>query len=544
MKDKSKGQPDIELLYTASTGEQIQDIAYDFVDESLYWTEKKSRSIKKLQFSADSKETTFYQSETDEFHALAIDLCNRTLYFTNSNPTNPSVNMISINSTSNHKAVSMMLGNATNHYQPFAITIDHTSDRIYLADKREGSMYSIDSMNRNGQDFRSEFSNRDRTPISVAVNGEFVYYVDSSNNNIRRLAKGQSYQNRDSNFVLSYHDTPVDLIIQKNMLGDSTLPQCKKIQSKLQSMKEAKSKTTIEAVEKHCLNDGKFIKSTGKCMCKKEFEGDFCERDLCYNYCLNDGECYIRNNKPVCSCSGKFNGVHCEHSVCPENYCLNGGVCRPDAYNNPKCSCDDNEKFIGARCELEVKNVCFQYCLAGKTKKIDGLLEKLCNQKCPSFVVPTSPTGPEPPTEDIETPKMSSENLTQNSTSAFESCSHKYTANVTYIVLAVCFTSSLLLFLVIMVLIHKFNNPARPKIRKKYVVHKNMEPLTCRPSTTEQCEVIIEDCCNMNICDTPCFDPKVLQQEINNANINVTLTSSRKCREDKDELLKNMELDY
>lgn len=97
---------------------------------------------------------------------------------------------------------------------------------------------------------------------------------------------------------------------------------------------------------------------------------------------------------------------------------------------------------------------------------------------------------------------MSSGNLIQNSTSAFESCSHKYTANVTYIVLAVCFTSSLLIFLVIMVLIHKFNHPARPKIRKKYVVHKNMEPLTCRPTTTEQCEVIIEDCCNMNICDT------------------------------------------
>lgn len=77
-----------------------------------------------------------------------------------------------------------------------------------------------------------------------------------------------------------------------------------------------------------------------------------------------------------------------------------------------------------------------------------------------------------------------------------------YNANITYIVLGVCFTMSLLIFLIIMMLIHKFNHPARPKIRKKYVVHKNMEPLTCRPSTTEQCEVIIEDCCNMNICDT------------------------------------------
>lgn len=381
MKDKNKGQPDIELLFSSPTiGEQIQDIAYDFVDDNLYWTEKQSRSIKKLQLT-NMKVTTFYQSETDDFHALAIDLCNRTLYFTNSDYKNPSVNMISINSTSNRKVVSMTVGNKTNHFQPFAITVDHTSDRIYLADKREGSLYSIDSMNRNGQEFRNELYNRDRTPVSVAVNGNFVYYVDSSNNHIRRLSKGQKNQDIDSSFVKTYVDIPVDLIIQKNVLGDSTLPNCKRIQSKLQSMKEVRSKIMVEAIEKHCLNDGKFIKSTGKCMCKIEFEGDYCEKDLCYNYCLNDGECYIKNNKPECGCSGEFNGAHCEHSVCPDKYCLNGGVCRADIYNNPKCDCDEDEKFIGARCELNVENACIQYCLAGKTKKIDIRLERLCNQK-------------------------------------------------------------------------------------------------------------------------------------------------------------------
>ena len=73
--------------------------------------------------------------------------------------------------------------------------------------------------------------------------------------------------------------------------------------------------------------------------------------------------------------------------------------------------------------------------------------------------------------------------------------------NLTYVILGVCFTLSLLFFLIIMLVIHRLHKPVRPKIRKKYVVHKNIEPLTCRP-TTEQCEVIIEDCCNMNICET------------------------------------------
>ena len=49
----------------------------------------------------------------------------------------------------------------------------------------------------------------------------------------------------------------------------------------------------------------------------------------------------------------------------------------------------------------------------------------------------------------------------------------------------------------------RYYQPIRPKIKKTYVVHKNVTPtpLTCRP-TTQQCEITIEDCCNMNICDT------------------------------------------
>lgn len=92
--------------------------------------------------------------------------------------------------------------------------------------------------------------------------------------------------------------------------------------------------------------------------------------------------------------------------------------------------------------------------------------------------------------------------------------------------------------------------PLRPKIKKTFVVTKNVTPLTCRP-TTQQCEITIEDCCNMNICDTvngtflfshppkmltfnvffyhlqPCFDPKTLQREAR--------------KEDKKNLLSNMD---
>lgn len=41
----------------------------------------------------------------------------------------------------------------------------------------------------------------------------------------------------------------------------------------------------------------------------------------------------------------------------------------------------------------------------------------------------------------------------------------------------------------------------RPRIKKRVVVNKNVTPLTYRPQVA-QCEITIEDCCNMNICET------------------------------------------
>lgn len=122
--------------------------------------------------------------------------------------------------------------------------------------------------------------------------------------------------------------------------------------------------------------------------------------------------------------------------------------------------------------------------------------------------------------------------------------------NKTALFVSVGVVASLLLVFIIVTSIRCVYKPLRPRIKKTYVVHKNVTPtpLTCRP-TTEQCEITIENCCNMNICDTvsriiyysywwwkflskssksravfficnsyvcyfqPCFDPKTLQAE-------------------------------
>lgn len=75
--------------------------------------------------------------------------------------------------------------------------------------------------------------------------------------------------------------------------------------------------------------------------------------------------------------------------------------------------------------------------------------------------------------------------------------------NKTALFVSVGVVMSLALVFIIVTTIRCVYKPLRPRIKKTYVVHKNVTPtpLTCRP-TTEQCEITIENCCNMNICDT------------------------------------------
>lgn len=137
--------------------------------------------------------------------------------------------------------------------------------------------------------------------------------------------------------------------------------------------------------------------------------------------------------------------------------------------------------------------------------------------------------------------------------------------NMTAILVTVGVVCSLALVYLIVSVLRRFYRPIRPKIKKTFVVHnksdrKNRTPLTCRPAP-EQCEITIENCCNMNICDTvsarsplrhfengnimcyllcviismqPCFDPKAIQQEMNK-------DAARK--DDRYTLLGNMEGD-
>ena len=74
--------------------------------------------------------------------------------------------------------------------------------------------------------------------------------------------------------------------------------------------------------------------------------------------------------------------------------------------------------------------------------------------------------------------------------------------NLIYIIVAAVLVTIVLIVVMVLGAIRHWYKPARPKIKKTYVVRKNLTPMTYRPAPQEQCEITIENCCNMQYCDT------------------------------------------
>lgn len=91
---------------------------------------------------------------------------------------------------------------------------------------------------------------------------------------------------------------------------------------------------------------------------------------------------------------------------------------------------------------------------------------------------------------------------TISSASLSQSC--KYRETVIYCVMAVLVAVCAVLLVATVVLLRRLHLlRKRPRIKKRIIVNKNVTPLTaCSPVPHDQCEITIENCCNMNICET------------------------------------------
>ncbi|KAH8379356.1 hypothetical protein KR009_004351, partial [Drosophila setifemur] len=540
--------------------ETVGGLAYDPLNRNLFWSDILQRKI--FFASVDSpagqapKVLVDLSQEGGRPEGVAVDVCRRKLYWTNSNITHPSVERVDLDG--NNRTVII----DSNIDMPKGIVVDQLSDRLFWIDDLKGVFFAVMSSKLDGSDRQLVLKDKHHEPQNLAVTNDAIYWTDRTTNSVWSHPKVAAVKVTTTSRPETEEDTtdgiesrqesePVEdcpLVrvanlseeargivarngfyqrLQKDAHCSSIVRKVKMRLDEMNRHKEMRSlvdKKMAQLEEDHCMNAGSYVPQRDLCICPPGFKGSRCEIRECHNYCVH-GTCQISELAyPKCYCQPGFSGERCEVSQC-SGLCLNGGHCRlAEKDQEPagsSCECPTN--FAGARCEHNSTEICALFC---RLLKFDPEIHVPfgCHDICEELALDNSTNIAIPQYQHLEVclaPTV-------------------WTSSAISIVM-VGIVSSLLLVSVIVHGIRRLYKPKRPRIRKTFVVRKQPRtnsagdtPLTNRPMATEQCEITIENCCNMNICETPCFDPHLVEQ---------TLAKSGSCKEDKKILIHNMEDD-
>ncbi|KZC13615.1 Protein cueball [Dufourea novaeangliae] len=493
----------------------IIGIAFDAKTRTLFWSDALKEVIMRMHVPLDGppEEPILLHNLTRRSpRGIALDLCNSHIYWVNSINTNPSVQRSNLDGTERITVIS------ENLYEPLAVAIDHVEEKLYWIDDVEGIRSKIERSNLDGTERELFLHNKHQLPVYLTVDRDAIYWSDWSHRTIWTVPKNASAGDPPIEFrsyrTLDQEADPNGIVARDNTGGID----CAAIARKRQMTNYANATYTQRIVEsfnnlttsteesesitqssRYCLDHGRLDENHGTCRCKLGFAGKHCEINLCHNYCLG-GTCSINSRgSPMCKCSSTFVGPRCETDLC-KDYCLHDGQCSVQN-ERPVCSCKYSE---GVRCEdlSNTSKMCEIFC--ARTDPVPISL-RVINCRCG------------------ETNKTSAQLV-------------MITENEEYKILLPLFgvSTAVLIIIIIALMYYVGKLRRRPRIRKRFVVSKGgVTPLTARPQLPDnQCEITIENCCNMNICETPCFEP--------NLHTPVSASNGNK-KEEKNSLLDNME---
>ncbi|KAG7295780.1 hypothetical protein JYU34_020834 [Plutella xylostella] len=485
--------------------ENIQGLAFDPVTSKLFWTDARDRSIYWISLAPGSKNDVYgnllIKMDDEIPRAIAVDSCRGYIYWSNTNITNPTIERARFDGSERR----VMINNTNLLYMPVSIAIDQHSRRMYWADDKEGIHFSIESSDLDGKDVQVELAGQHHQPNSLALSKDTIYWIDWGSKIMWKLPKHGDRETEPKEVAMFDDETPFG-IVANYKIEDQTrdVPECDKL-AKLMANRTAINDTFTPVPKReglYCLH-GEVLNGKMACKCTVGYFGPRCESSVCQNYCLQ-GDCSVTSDgQPICRCKDGFSGERCEVNVC-ENYCLNDATCRLNAETKlPQCSCLGD--YEGTRCEVM------------------------------KIAVTETPVKPEVPcncTNDSNGTKasaaasseaQSNDGIISDSCDAWDPVRDPIMMVLGILCGALCVACAVLITKIL-------HLKKRPRIKKRIIVNKNVTPLTARP---DQCEITIENCCNMNICETPCFEPR--------STIRPTLLDAKPGKEEKRNLIANME---
>ncbi|XP_047110481.1 protein cueball [Schistocerca piceifrons] len=491
---------------------KIMGVAYSNVTDAIYWTTGKKGALMWYKHAwQTSSGRVLHQFENVTLQGITVDSCGRYLYWTNTEYRNSTIERTRLDYF--HREILIK----ENLFNPMGIAVDWQTRKLFWCDDTEGDAFQIERSNLDGTGRELLYKGSYDEPRTMTVAHGRLFWIDKADGRLLSLRtmdpKGLNpwtVQRWGGHKILKGLTSVVVSSCYANNPSKEILPWVTPDTEITTLQTTATTERNVMLVPStwptdgsYCLNDGIVSanneNSVPACKCPVGYTGARCELPLCHNYCVH-GTCSAEayTGWPKCLCMAGFGGDRCETDLC-NGYCMNGGTCYwNDTIKAPSCHCPSG-RFSGNRCTEDVilfREYCHLYCRQEDVFVGLGVMEELHHCDCSDVY----------------------EAMTNNSlprTAEHTVQPEPQTAALLIACIALgCSVIALLIFLGVALRRMSILNK-QPRLRKRIIVNKKarqQELPDRRPSgqsTGEQCEITIENCCNMNICETPCYEPKL-----------------------------------
>ncbi|XP_051787046.1 low-density lipoprotein receptor-related protein 1B [Erpetoichthys calabaricus] len=297
----------------------VEGLAYHRAWDTIYWTSSTTSTISRHTINqsrrgAFKKEAVITMSEEDHPHVVALDECQKLMFWTNWNEQHPSIMRSTLNGNSMQVIVS------TGILTPNGLTIDHKAEKLYFAD---GSQGKIERCEYDGSQRYVIVKSGPGTFFGLAVYGDFIFWSSWAR---RAILRSNKYTGGEMKVLRGdIPHQPMGIIAVANDTNSCELSPCLVMNGGCDDLCFLTSEGRVNCScrgERILLEDNRCVAKNSSCNIYTEFQ---CGNGECINYQLTcDGipQCKDKSDEKMQYCDNREcrkGFKHCSNQRCIAN---------------------------------------------------------------------------------------------------------------------------------------------------------------------------------------------------------------------------------